>query len=236
MSVYSYDGQQKNVVYDRIGAAGLAAYDVLGKEVLQAVNSTFSVLGDSYSTFEGYVENTWYPDSSNDVEDVSQTWWHLLAKETGMTLKTNESYSGSPICYDGYGDGTADATDKAFITRMENLEAADYLFIFGGTNDSWIGVELGEYKYADWTEADKETFRPAMAYMLDYLSKTYPTSRLIFILNTELTEDIGSSIETVCDYYGVELLKLSNIEKQGGHPSINGMIAIKDQIRSFLNL
>jgi beta-glucanase (GH16 family) len=198
--------------------------------------NTFSVLGDSYSTFEGYSEKTWYPNSKNNVTDVTQTWWHLFAEETGMEMVSNVSYSGSCICYDGYGEGTADQTDKAFISRIADVKSAEYIFVFGGTNDSWVGVGLGEYKYSDWTEKDKETFRPAMAFMMDYLTKTHPTSRIVFIMNTGLNSGISESVETICNHYGVDLLKLSNIEKQDGHPSINGMIAIKDQLCSMLNL
>ena len=239
MSVYSYDGQQKALIYDYSGGVRVVAYDVVGNNILQTTTHTFSILGDSYSTFNGYIDEdnkTWYPNDNNDVKKVEQTWWHLLSKQTGMELKTNESRSGSTICYNGWGEGTADATNTAFIARMNKLETADYIFVFGGTNDSWIGVEIGEYKYADWTEADKETFRPALAYLLDSLVKAHPNSHIVFIMNTELNANIVASIETVCGHYNIDLLKLSNISKQGGHPDITGMIAIKDQLCDFLNL
>ena len=233
MDVYSCDGIAQPLVYAHSGERQQKVYDVSGNSVL---SKTFSILGDSYSTFEGYTENGWYPHSGNNVTDASQTWWRLLSEETGMEMASNVSYSGSCICYDGYDDGTADQTDRAFIARMGKVADADYIFVFGGTNDSWVGVGLGDYKYTDWTETDKETFRPAMAYMLDYLSKAHPSSRIVFILNTGLSAGINESIQTVCNHYGVGLLKLSDIEKQEGHPSVNGMITIKNQIRSFLNL
>ena len=46
------------------------------------VIKTFSVLGDSYSTFEGYIPegNAWWysssPQGPNDVVKVEDTWWH----------------------------------------------------------------------------------------------------------------------------------------------------------------
>ena len=60
-----------------------------------------SILGDSYSTFqgmnpEGY--NPFYPDNNNDVKEVSQTWWDLYIKAKGYELDKNDSWGGSTIC------------------------------------------------------------------------------------------------------------------------------------------
>lgn len=47
-----------------------------------------SILGDSYSTFEGYLQpdtnSIWYytlPRHKTDVVSVRQTWWHQLIRE-----------------------------------------------------------------------------------------------------------------------------------------------------------
>lgn len=44
---------------------------------------SISILGDSYSTFEGYIQpdtnSIWYynsPQHKTDVTSVKQTWWH----------------------------------------------------------------------------------------------------------------------------------------------------------------
>ena len=58
-----------------------------------------SVLGDSYSTFEGFVEpatnELWYyarpKQKQTDVNDVKQTCWHLFIKEHGYRLEKNNS-------------------------------------------------------------------------------------------------------------------------------------------------
>ena len=96
--------------------------------------STFSILGDSISTFAGYIpsENeAFYPRIGYDVDEVDQTWWRLLAKETSLHLVSNESYSGSRISQTGARPAwTSFLSDK----RQENLEA-DAIIIFGGTND-----------------------------------------------------------------------------------------------------
>ena len=198
----------------------------------------FSILGDSYSAFDGFIPEdypSWYPESavssSNDCTDVTATWWFRFAKDFRCALQLNESYSGSPVCNDGYGAGTTDATDKSFITRMTGLPQSDLILVFGGTNDSWIGVEIGEYMYSEWTTADLSHFRPAMAYMLDYLTKHHVGAKIVFIKNTGLSTDIAGSIDTICDHYGVTLLELTNtVTKAGNHPDAVGMAEIYAQL------
>lgn len=54
------------------------------------------ILGDSYSTFEGYLPDgnaTWYKDGGSDKTDVTsvdQTWWRLFVKNTKANLVLNE--------------------------------------------------------------------------------------------------------------------------------------------------
>ena len=153
---------------------------------------TFSIRGASYSTFDGHIPESnacWYfstPQGDNDVTCVEQTWWHQFAKDSGLELILNESYSGSTICNSGY-DG-ADYSDRAFTTRMFKVAEGkpDLIIVFGGTNDAWAGSPVGEYKWADWTAEDCKYFRPAYACLLDGLQKQYPKAKIYSILNSEL--------------------------------------------------
>lgn len=119
-----------------------------------------SILGDSYSTFHGYVTPDsnlcWYgvpgEEKDNDVKRVEDTWWHRFIDDYGYKLECNNSYSGSTVCNTGY--KKADYSDRSFVARMDNLGNPDLIFIFGGTNDSWIGVPIGEYQYKDWSKAE----------------------------------------------------------------------------------
>ena len=69
-----------------------------------------SILGDSYSTFEGFLKPDtnwiWYFAQprleKTDVTSVRQTWWHKYISENGYRLCVNNSYSGSTICATGY--------------------------------------------------------------------------------------------------------------------------------------
>ena len=197
-----------------------------------------SILGDSYSTFEGFVSPStnaiWYPaqNKANDVANVNQTWWYMLLKEYDAVLEKNNSYSGATICNTGY--NRMNSSVSSYVTRMKNLGDPDLIIILGGTNDSWADSPIGSYKYNDWTDDDLKNFRPAFGYMLDYIVKQYPQARVINVINTDLKRDISDAQTFLCSYYEVECIQLNNIEKQSGHPSIKGMISIKDQILSVI--
>ena len=204
-----------------------------------AQKPSISILGDSYSTFEGYVtpatNEMWYYEESGertDVDDVTQTWWWQVAKEGGYRLCVNNSYSGSTVGYRGY-DGN-DYSERSFITRMDNLGNPDIILIFGATNDSWAGEPVGEYKYSEWKKGDFYTFRPAMAYMLHHVTLRYPNVDVYFILNSELREDINSSCKEICKHYQVPCIELHDIHKINGHPSVGGMKAIAQQVLTFM--
>ena len=189
MSVYELNGNLLNKVYGISGDELTIAYDVDGNVIFNTSEdgykpNTFSVLGDSYSTYAGYTDTqegyegtAWYPKSGN-LTSVDQTWWKLLESQTNLQLLVNDSWSGSCICYDGYQEGTSDQGDRgiSFLNRMDKLGYPQYILIFGGTNDSWVPVNVVDYKYSDWTEKDKEYFRPALACLIDHMLTTYPKS------------------------------------------------------------
>lgn len=47
---------------------------------------------------------------------------------------------------------------------------------------------------------------------------------------SELKDDINMSVDEVCRHYNVPVIKLKNIDKQSGHPSVKGMKSIADQV------
>lgn len=200
-----------------------------------------SILGDSYSTFEDFVtpstNELWYyaknKPGKTDVNRVEDTWWWQLIYQNGMKLETNNSYSGATIGFKGY-DGN-DYTERSFLKRMRNIGSPDILLVFGGTNDSWAGEEVGEYKYADWQWGDFYTFRPAMAYMVNWIKLHHPNVKVYYIINTELRDDITESMKTICRHYNVPYIELKDIDKKSGHPSVKGMKAIAEQVGEAIN-
>lgn len=199
--------------------------------VASAQTKKVSILGDSYSTFQGIIPAnyaTFYPNDRNDVTAVEQTWWSLYIKAKGYQLEKNDSWGGTTICGTGY--GRMDSYNTSFLVRTDSLGNPDIIFVFGGTNDAWANSPMGEYKYSDWTKEDCKNFRPALACLLDTLKKSYPNAQIYSILNSELKEDINVSFREICGHYNVQLIELHDIEKQNGHPSISGMKSICDQL------
>lgn len=196
-----------------------------------------SILGDSYSTFEGYLTpdtmDIWYfPGKQDarrtDVENVGQTWWMQLIKKKNWKLELNNSWSGSTICYTGYRD--EDYSRRSFITRVPALGSPDIILIFGGTNDSWANAPIGEFKYSDWRRYDLYTFRPAMACMLAKIKERYPTADVYVISNDGLKPEITGSMEQICKHYDVPMIQLHDISKTAGHPNVQGMMQIAEQL------
>ena len=199
-----------------------------------------SILGDSYSTFKGYVvpdsNYVWYPQenpANNDVQDVRQLWWQqLIRNHQGYRLCQNNSFSGATICHTGY-DG-ADYSDRSYCTRLWNLGSPDVILVFGGTNDTWAKSPIGDFQYGNWQKNDLYKFRPAMAYVLESLQNRYPGVRIYVIINDILSDEVTASMKTICQHYHVSYIQLHDIDKQWGHPSQKGMQQIAEQVAAAL--
>ena len=77
---------------------------------------------------------------------------------------------------------------------------------------------------------DRYYFRPAMAKMLNDIRLYYPNVDVYFILNSQLKDDINKSVDEVCRHYDVPVIKLKDIDKKSGHPSIKGMKSFAEQV------
>lgn len=224
----------KKILFALLFLYGISSFSISAQS-----SKSVSILGDSYSTYEGFLSPdtnfVWYfrtPQHKNDVTLATQTWWYKFIKENGYRLCENNSFSGSTICNTGYNKD--DYSARSFIARMNNLGSPDIILIFGATNDSWAGAPIGEYKYADWTKDELYSFRPAMAYMLDFMTARYPNVEIYFILNNDLKGVIDESAETICKHYNIPCIELKDIDKMDGHPSIKGMQQISEQLKSFM--
>ena len=208
-----------------------------------------TIFGDSYSTFEEYITpNTnepWYyfpghekKSVRNNVMHPDQTWWWQVIENLGARVAKNNSYSGSTIGYTGYKNRETGKHEnykpRSFITRAPNLGNPDLILVCAGTNDSWCGELLGEEKYSDWEEADLFTFSPAIAKWCDTMKRLYPSKRIIFIINTELKPDFVAVMKKCLEKYKIECLELKKIDKQMGHPSVEGMKAFADQVTKYI--
>ncbi len=138
--------------------AGADGYPVISglvqnSEPVKPTPKRVSVIGDSISTFRGYISYNYsahYPTTDGDLNLVGQTyWWRLIYDHmenacfernlaysgTAVTRTTNEKYSDTSK-YSWYG--------QDFCTRFINqqgLGKADIVLIHGGTNDYGHNVD-----------------------------------------------------------------------------------------------
>lgn len=209
--------------------------------------TSFSILGDSYSTYKGWIPEgyaTWYGDGDTNINSVEETWWHLLMTECDLSLLCNCSYSGGTVCTTGY-EAITDAS-QAFIVRMkihfgEKDSAApkpDLLFVEGGINDTFASP-VGTLQYKDWTEEDLKNSLPAYCYMLDYLKRHNPDTRIICMISDIVSPELRNGYTEACQHYNVEYLyfppKGSDTELfNDGHPTTAGHRVIYDTVRKYL--
>lgn len=232
--IFLRDENQNQKIMKKIALLAIAA--ILGMSGSCTAQKKVSVLGDSYSTFEGWIPEgyiAWYKPvvpagRQTDVTTPEETWWKILIDENGYQLETNNSYSGSTICNTGY-EGN-DYSDRSFINRVDLLGNPDIIYVFGGTNDSWAGSPIGEYIWEDWTPEQLYSYRPATAYLMSSLKEKYPEAEIVVLINDEISDDVKESTAEICRHYGVPFIQLEGIEKMTGHPDRKGMRQIVEQI------
>ena len=201
------------------------------------------IMGDSYSTYGGYIHegyHAYYCDERTDspvVRGVEKTWWRILAKENDLNIVLNDSFSGSTICNTVRENLTV---ESSFISRIDKYidenffdeNKIDTMLIFGGTNDSWIDVPIGENKYSEWTADELKCALPAFCYLIDK-AKTV-VENIVVIINTELKEEITGGFMEVCKKKEIPCVVLKGIDKENGHPTEIGMKQIAMQVSELL--
>ena len=200
------------------------------------------IIGDSYSTFEGYNPEgyaVYYTEKegATDVRRVEETWWHQLQAQTDCSILLNNSWSGSTICYTGYNNVDC-SQSSSFIYRLNCLIDQDFflenrvdtILIFGGTNDSWAGVEIGELQYGSWTKADLHKVLPAVSFMMHRLQTAAPKANIYWLINTDLNGEIEAGMLEACAHYKIQPIHFGAIDKTSGHPTVKGMQDIKNQL------
>lgn len=204
------------------------------------------IIGDSYSTFEGHVPEgyrAWYhgdETEDTDIRTVEQTWWYPLFDGKENILLRNESYSGTTICNTVRPILTI---DTSFVRRLDKLIAdgffdantPDTVIVFGGTNDHWIKVPIGEAQFENFTEVELLKCRPACCYVASRLNEMCPNARICWFLNTGLSEGVAGGILEAADHYGQEHLQFQEINKMSGHPSVLGMQQIRREVVAYFD-
>ncbi len=206
-------------------------------------NNVF-IMGDSYSTYEGYIPKGYrfyYSDERKEnpiVKGVEKTWWNMLANENNLNIILNDSFSGSTIC------NTVRETltvESSFISRIDKYinekvfiqNKINTMFIFGGTNDSWIDAPVGNLKYSDWTVDELKCVLPAFCYLINRAKGV--VEDILVIINTDLKQEITKGFTEACEKNEIKYLCLKEIDKENGHPTELGMKQISEQVTECLH-
>ncbi len=109
------------------------------------VKRSFSIIGDSVSTFSGFVppENRVYYEGSQiaatGVDDVGKTWWMRVIGQMGGVFLANASFSGSLT--EGAGFPAACSPERVRQVLGPDGERPDVILCFMGINDfGWGGA------------------------------------------------------------------------------------------------
>lgn len=107
---------------------------------------TFSIMGDSISTFEGRVPDGYtlfYNDERLERSGVlrpEDTWWSHAVRALGGTVLADSAWSGSMV--EGAGFPAASSPERAAALLGPDGQAPDAVLVFIGINDyGWGGAE-----------------------------------------------------------------------------------------------
>ena len=206
-------------------------------------NNVF-IMGDSYSTYEGYIPDGYhfyYSDERMDppiVKGVEKTWWNIMANENNLNITLNDSFSGSTICNTVRETLTVESSfvsriDKYITEKVFAESNINTMFIFGGTNDSWIDAPIGNLKYCDWTDDELKCVLPAFCYLINRAKEV--VADVIVIINTDLKQEITKGFIEACEKKEIKYLCLKEIDKENGHPTELGMKQISEQVTECLH-
>lgn len=193
-----------------------------------------SILGDSLSTFEGYIPSqniSYYPNVNNDVNSVKQTWWDILLNTINATLEINNSFSGSKV------SGT-DAS--SFITRHTELGNPEYIIIHGGTNDaSWANVPAGELHFdSPLNDLNINEFSDAYDFLIRSILDKYKYTNIILVIPSIVSNEYANSIISICEHYQLfGYVDLRNIELtlSSGHYQKDSMQVVAEKVLEVIS-
>ena len=149
----------------------------------ERAGDTFSVMGDSISTFQGHNPAGYYAffPESGAVSAVEDTWWQQVAEDLELTLLTNGSSSGATVAGDSTGSDPQCGSNELRTGALAGPDGAcpDRIIVYLGANDMIQAVPLGDN---DGTrpvqEGEVAAFSDAYTLMLDKLQAKYPAAEI----------------------------------------------------------
>ena len=143
-----------------------------------------SILGDSISTFTGYIPadySIFYPENGG-ITKVTDTWWMRVINGTHAVYCADASYSGSETC--GLSTEMKDGRPGVGYRRLKDLTAAngtkpDVVLVYMGANDLLDSRPLGTNNGTKPVqEGNIGNFSDAYSLMLDKIRVLYPNTQI----------------------------------------------------------
>lgn len=198
-------------------------------------NKVIAVLGDSISTFAGYIpvadgfnleHLARYP-QDDLVTEVQETWWMQVINGLGAKLGINDSWRGAtcsgaaPVTSGTTGENAA----MSNLTRIENLSSngtPDVILFYGGTNDLAHVSKVGTFDpntaptSVDLTTKKWDNLADGYVNTLLRLKHFYPEAQILCLLPTytasyysdEKLAQGNAVLAAICQHYGVPYVDL----------------------------
>ena len=145
---------------------------------------SLSILGDSISTYDGWIPDgfsIFYP-LDGELSDVSQTWWMQVMDEMEMELCVNDSSAGCTCAGDSLSpDDPANGCSEYRISQLSGRQGKmpDVIIVYMGTNDLLKNIPLGDNDGTRIVEPGLvDNFSDAYTLILDELESCYPVSQI----------------------------------------------------------
>lgn len=194
------------------------------------VGKKFAFIGDSISTYIGYIPDGYacfYPYPTADVNDYNQTWWMEVVNKLGAKLFVNNSYSGSCVAT---GNTSASTNDARLSQLVLSKEKPDVIIIFMGSNDCASG------------SINDASFKNAYSTMLRKIEKLCPDSEVILctlpvsnLYNTDKRDRFNTIITDLAKAKELKVVNLDQVDIRpylvdSAHPGKEGMEKVAEQV------
>ncbi len=189
-----------------------------------------SILGDSISTFAGYIPTAdgfnlehlaRYP-QDNLLTDVNETWWMQVITHLDAKLGINDSWRGATAsgAHAVTTGSTGENASMANLTRIQNLGSngtPDVILFYGGTNDLAHVSKVGSFDpdtapaTVDLTTRKWDNLADGYVNTILRLQHYYPDAQIVCLLPTYTTSYYSDEklaqgnkvLSKICEHYGV---------------------------------
>ena len=217
-------------------------------------NAYLGILGDSISTYKGYIPNGFvhfpYYASSDDggMITLEQTWWRITQQTLGCRLGINNSYSGTCVMNEyGYTTSAENISRLQHSTRFDNLPP-DIMIIYMGNNDALVqnlNTANFEKSYRNMLN-NLYTLYPNIQLFLGTLSyEKYFVGKDYYEEHVLVTAEVNRIIQSLASEYNLSIIDFATAYSDSSylfdtiHPNVLGMKALAnvaiDAISKFYN-